>query len=61
MGILSLELVCLILSVRPLNEDEQRLNVQKVISCNEHRREVNVMQNLANKQIDRIFTFDKVC
>ena len=33
----------------------------KVISCNEHKREVSVSQNLANKQVDRIFTFDKVC
>lgn len=52
--------VQVLLRCRPLNEDEQRSNVQKVISCNEHRREVTVMQNLANKQIDRIFTFDKV-
>lgn len=33
----------------------------RVISCNEHKREVTVIQNLANKQVDRAFTFDKVC
>ena len=32
----------------------------RVISCNEHKREVTVIQNLANKQVDRAFTFDKV-
>lgn len=32
----------------------------KVISCNEHKREVTVLQNIANKQLDRAFTFDKV-
>lgn len=45
---------------RPLSDDEQRLNVQKVIQCNEQKREVTVLQSLANKQIDRVFTFDKV-
>ncbi|KAL6011244.1 hypothetical protein ACLOJK_001689 [Asimina triloba] len=45
---------------RPLLDDEQRLNVPKVISCNEQRREVTVLQNIANKQIDRSFSFDKV-
>lgn len=49
------------LNVRPLSDDEQRLNVPKVISCNEHKREVTVLQNVANKLIDRVFTFDKVC
>ena len=32
-----------------------------VISCNEGRREVSAIQNIANKQIDRSFFFDKVC
>lgn len=45
---------------RPLSEDEQRMNVPRVISCNEHKREVTVLQNVANKQVDRVFTFDKV-
>lgn len=31
-----------------------------VISCNELRREVTAIQNIANKQIDRTFAFDKV-
>ncbi|KAF9593584.1 hypothetical protein IFM89_024218, partial [Coptis chinensis] len=45
---------------RPLNDDEQRLNIPKVISCNEQRREITVLQSIANKQVDRAFTFDKV-
>lgn len=32
-----------------------------VIACNEGRREVSAVQNIANKQIDRSFFFDKVC
>ncbi|XP_043713441.1 kinesin-like protein KIN-5B [Telopea speciosissima] len=45
---------------RPLSDEEQRLNIPKAISCNEQRREVTVLQSIANKQIDRAFTFDKV-
>ncbi|XP_022634171.1 kinesin-like protein KIN-5D [Vigna radiata var. radiata] len=45
---------------RPLGEDEARLNTPIVISCNEGRREVSAVQNIANKQIDRTFAFDKV-
>ncbi|KAK4377543.1 hypothetical protein RND71_003839 [Anisodus tanguticus] len=45
---------------RPLNDDEQRINVPKAITCNESKREVSVVQNVANKQVDKIFTFDKV-
>lgn len=52
--------VQVLLRCRPLSDDEQKSNVPKVISCNEHKREVTVMQNLANKQVDRVFTFDKV-
>ncbi|KAJ7977073.1 Kinesin-like protein [Quillaja saponaria] len=52
--------VQVLLRCRPLSDDEQRSNVPRVISCNEQRREVTVMQNLANKQVDRVFTFDKV-
>ncbi|XP_028067149.1 kinesin-like protein KIN-5B isoform X2 [Camellia sinensis] len=52
--------VQVLLRCRPLSDDEQRLNVPRVITCNEHKREVNVLQSLANKQVDRIFTFDKV-
>lgn len=46
--------------IRPLSEDEQRSNVPKVITCNEHKREVTVLQSVANKPVDRVFTFDKV-
>ncbi|KAK3226447.1 hypothetical protein Dsin_006309, partial [Dipteronia sinensis] len=52
--------VQVLLRCRPLSEDEQRLNVPRVVSCNEHKREVTVLQNVANKQVDRVFTFDKV-
>ncbi|KAK8961778.1 putative 125 kDa kinesin-related protein [Platanthera guangdongensis] len=52
--------VQVILRCRPLSEEEMRLRTPEVISCNEHRREVVAMQNIANKQIDRTFVFDKV-
>ncbi|KAK8296130.1 hypothetical protein V6Z12_D05G105600 [Gossypium hirsutum] len=37
-----------------------RIHTPVVISCNESRREVCAVQNIANKQIDRTFLFDKV-
>lgn len=46
---------------RPLSEDEMRVHTPVVISCHESRREVCAVQNIANKQIDRTFAFDKVC
>ncbi|XP_061351325.1 kinesin-like protein KIN-5B [Gastrolobium bilobum] len=52
--------VQVLLRCRPLSDDEQRSNVPKVVSCNENKREVTVMQTVANKQVDRVFTFDKV-
>ncbi|XP_057970666.1 kinesin-like protein KIN-5B [Malania oleifera] len=52
--------VQVLLRCRPLSDEEQRLNVPKAISCNEHKKEVIVLQSLANKQIDRVFAFDKV-
>ncbi|KAF8397540.1 hypothetical protein HHK36_016458 [Tetracentron sinense] len=52
--------VQVLLRCRPLSDDEQRLNIPKVISCNEQKREVTVLQSIANKQVDRAFTFDKV-
>ncbi|XP_072958976.1 kinesin-like protein KIN-5B isoform X2 [Typha angustifolia] len=52
--------VQVILRCRPLNDEEQKLNLQKVISCNEQSKEVTVLQSLVNKQVDRTFTFDKV-
>lgn len=45
---------------RPLSDDEQRLNVPRAVTCNDSKREVTVLQNVANKQVDRVFTFDKV-
>jgi len=47
-------------NIRPFSEDELRSNVPRVVTCNENKREVTVMQTLANKQVDRVFTFDKV-
>ncbi|GAV62678.1 LOW QUALITY PROTEIN: Kinesin domain-containing protein/DAP_epimerase domain-containing protein [Cephalotus follicularis] len=52
--------VQVLLRCRPLSDDEQRINVRRVISCNEHKREVTVLQSIANKQVDRVFSFDKV-
>ncbi|CAI0471711.1 unnamed protein product [Linum tenue] len=52
--------VQVLLRCRPLSDEEQRANVPRVISCNEHRREVTVLQSVANKQVDRVFSFDKV-
>ncbi|KAF5823551.1 putative plus-end-directed kinesin ATPase [Helianthus annuus] len=49
-----------LLRCRPLTDEEQKCNVPKVITCNEHKREVSILQNVANKQVDKIFTFDKV-
>nr|GMD12475.1 kinesin-like protein KIN-5D [Ipomoea batatas] len=52
--------VQVILRCRPLSEDETRMHTPVVVSCNESRREVLAVQNIANKQIDRTFVFDKV-
>ncbi|KAJ9180760.1 hypothetical protein P3X46_008969 [Hevea brasiliensis] len=52
--------VQVLLRCRPLSDEEQRTNIPKVISCNEHKKEVTVLQSVANKQVDRVFTFDKV-
>ncbi|PSR90014.1 Kinesin-like protein [Actinidia chinensis var. chinensis] len=52
--------VQVIVRCRPLSEDEVRVHTPVVISCNENRREVSAIQNIANKQIDRNFLFDKV-
>ncbi|BBN07677.1 kinesin family member 11 [Marchantia polymorpha subsp. ruderalis] len=52
--------VQVLLRCRPFSEDELKSNAPQVISCYEHRREVTVCQNIATKQIDRTFTFDKV-
>ncbi|XP_072998391.1 kinesin-like protein KIN-5C [Typha latifolia] len=52
--------VQVLLRCRPFNDDELRNNAPQVITCNEYQREVAVSQTIAGKQIDRIFTFDKV-
>uniref|UniRef100_A0A7N0SVL8 Kinesin motor domain-containing protein n=1 Tax=Kalanchoe fedtschenkoi TaxID=63787 RepID=A0A7N0SVL8_KALFE len=52
--------VQVIVRCRPLSYEEQRLRTPVVVSCNESRKEVAVAQNIANKQIDRTFIFDKV-
>ncbi|CAM8919541.1 unnamed protein product [Rhodiola kirilowii] len=52
--------VQVIVRCRPLSDDEQRLHTPVVVSCNDSKREVAVAQNIANKQIDRTFAFDKV-
>ncbi|CAI9759181.1 unnamed protein product [Fraxinus pennsylvanica] len=52
--------VQVIVRCRPLSEDEMRMHTPVVISCNDNRREVCAVQNIANKQIDRTFLFDKV-
>lgn len=52
--------VQVIVRCRPLSEEELRVHTPVVVSCNEGRREVSAIQNIANKQIDRTFLFDKV-
>ncbi|CAI9301085.1 unnamed protein product [Lactuca saligna] len=42
------------------SDDELRNNAPQVVTCNEYQREVAVSQSIAGKQIDRVFTFDKV-
>ncbi|XP_010557298.1 PREDICTED: kinesin-like protein KIN-5A [Tarenaya hassleriana] len=49
-----------IVRCRPLNSEERRLQTPVLITCNERKREVAVAQNIAGKQIDRTFVFDKV-
>ncbi|XP_008806097.2 kinesin-like protein KIN-5C isoform X2 [Phoenix dactylifera] len=52
--------VQVLLRCRPFNDDELRNNAPQVVTCNEYQREVAVTQTIAGKQIDRVFTFDKV-
>lgn len=52
--------VQVIVRCRPPSDDELRARTPMVISCNENRKEVSAAQNIANKQIDRTFLFDKV-
>ncbi|KAF0898400.1 hypothetical protein E2562_007241 [Oryza meyeriana var. granulata] len=52
--------VQVLLRCRPFNDDELRSNAPQVVTCNDFQREVAVTQTIAGKQIDRVFTFDKV-
>ncbi|GMI96676.1 hypothetical protein like AT2G36200 [Hibiscus trionum] len=52
--------VQVLLRCRPFSEEELRNNAPQVVKCNEFQREVAVSQNIAGKQFDRVFTFDKV-
>ncbi|CAM0911628.1 unnamed protein product [Alopecurus aequalis] len=52
--------VQVLLRCRPFSDDELRSNAPQVITCNDYQREVAVTQTIAGKQIDRVFTFDKV-
>ncbi|GBG60629.1 hypothetical protein CBR_g8649 [Chara braunii] len=52
--------VQVLLRCRPCNDEELRTNAPQVVQCSDPRREVTVYQNIAGKQIDRTFTFDKV-
>ncbi|KAL8089767.1 hypothetical protein AgCh_039305 [Apium graveolens] len=52
--------VQVIVRCRPLSDDEIKVHTPVVITCTENRREVCAVQNIANKQIDRSFVFDKV-
>ncbi|KAI3902650.1 hypothetical protein MKW92_050246 [Papaver armeniacum] len=52
--------VQVLLRCRPFSDDELRNNAPQVVTCNDYQREVAVSQNIAGKQIDRVFTFDKV-
>ncbi|KAF7113545.1 hypothetical protein RHSIM_RhsimUnG0121300 [Rhododendron simsii] len=52
--------VQVVLRCRPLSEDEKRAKTPVAISCDEHSREVSVIQNVANKYRDKAFVFDNV-
>nr|XP_043621293.1 kinesin-like protein KIN-5C [Erigeron canadensis] len=52
--------VQVLLRCRPFSNEEVKNNAPQVVTCNEFQREVAVSQAIAGKQIDRVFTFDKV-
>lgn len=54
------EIMCLVWFGRPFSNDELKNNAPQVVTCNDYQREVAVSQAIAGKQIDRVFTFDKV-
>ncbi|KAK1408457.1 hypothetical protein QVD17_40247 [Tagetes erecta] len=52
--------VQVLLRCRPFSNEELKNNAPQVVKCDEYQREVAVSQSIAGKQIDRVFTFDKV-
>ncbi|KAJ3681550.1 hypothetical protein LUZ60_016039 [Juncus effusus] len=52
--------VQVLLRCRPFNDDELKANAPQVVTCSDYNREVAVTQSIAGKQMDRVFTFDKV-
>ncbi|CAG9460780.1 unnamed protein product [Pedinophyceae sp. YPF-701] len=52
--------VQVILRCRPVNENEVASRAQKVIDCNDDRKEVTVWQSMAGKRVEKTFRFDKV-
>ena len=52
--------VQVILRCRPVSKQEKSQRMQQVVKCCEATREVTVTQQIANKQIGRTFTFDRV-
>ena len=52
--------VQVILRCRPVSKQEKTQRLQPVVKCCEATREVTVTQQIANKQIGRTFTFDRV-
>ncbi|CAN1274994.1 Kinesin-like protein KIN-5D [Linum perenne] len=52
--------VQVLLRCRPLNQDEKQLVSPAVISCNEKKGIVTLVQNTAHKLIDKNYQFDKV-
>ncbi|XP_071690574.1 kinesin-like protein KIN-5D [Rutidosis leptorrhynchoides] len=52
--------VQVILRCRPFSEDDVRATTPSVVTCNEDKQEVIVTQTIGNKQIGKIFSFDKV-
>lgn len=52
--------VQVIVRCRPPSEEERKARASQVLRCNEATREVTIFQQVAGKQIDRTFTFDRV-
>ncbi|KMZ62966.1 Kinesin-related protein-like [Zostera marina] len=52
--------VKVIVRCRPFNDEELKNNVQSVVLCNELNGEVRILQSIVNKQLDKLFPFDKV-